>query len=105
MQPYNARTVCPKCGSDDVLTYHVAAKAIYVVEGRVDIVPVKVEPEHILRRCGRCSWSWKELPLDAASSTEEAPFPPHPYKGSASVCAECCLPRQDPAHLYPGVGE
>ena len=67
MQPYNARAVCPKCGSDDVLTYHTKAKPVYGLHAEV----VRMESEHMQRRCRRCLYKWEELPLDAASSTTE----------------------------------
>lgn len=49
---------CPKCANRDISARHVAADKGCGRSCHPDV------PEHMLRRCERCRFSWRELPLD-----------------------------------------
>ena len=58
LPPYVRDRPCPKCGSDTIATLWRAADPDFPRE----------DPEHMVRTCGRCGFSWKEAPLDGGAT-------------------------------------
>ena len=56
MEKYKIDSRCPKCGRGD-MGNHATTEW---VKGRG-----LSSQEHILRRCSRCGYEWRERPLDA----------------------------------------
>ena len=56
MKTYRRDRACPKCGGDGEYSMAPACKWVRESLG---------VPEHILRTCLRCGYTWRERPLDA----------------------------------------
>lgn len=56
LPPYNSKATCSKCGGSDISSTHYD-KHDLIYENR----------EHMRRKCGTCSYEWKEAPLESNS--------------------------------------
>lgn len=65
LRPYDEDARCPKCGHDKVRTSHHGEggwKSRYSCPA-VEQLRTSFPPEHLCRRCERCSYSWPEAIL------------------------------------------
>lgn len=69
LRPYDENGRCEKCGHDDIATSHHAHEERQSRYGcaLVEVVETSFPPEHLCRRCKRCSFSWPEAILGQGS--------------------------------------
>jgi predicted nucleic-acid-binding Zn-ribbon protein len=65
MKRFDAKAVCPKCGSPNVASWHHQASR---GEWRSrESSCYDLSTEHVDRTCRRCHYGWAEAPLDAGA--------------------------------------
>jgi predicted nucleic-acid-binding Zn-ribbon protein len=64
MPPFDPAARCPKCGGEDISTWHVEGHhCSRCMDGGT--------PEHLVRTCRRCSYKWGESVLEPPSLPAE----------------------------------